>query len=150
VVTVADFERRWLDRLASGAKVLSRAGEPGETAFTHASIADEFVNSLGLKPIGFNWELLDASAPADGVRSALGEMAKALGSDLHNPSKQWLAPDQATHCARDFLDMFDRNDLTVVSNRYDGLWNPIAGGEVEWGFVSFDRQRIALLLLVAQ
>ncbi|MEL6531366.1 MAG: hypothetical protein AAFQ27_15515 [Pseudomonadota bacterium] len=150
MTTPEEFEQTWLPRLTQEASVLFRCGTPPKGAITHTSAADAFVRSLGLKPIGFNWELLDASADAQASRSAVGEITKAISSDLANPSQLWLAPDVAQSCAQDFLNLFDAADLTVVSNRHDGLWNPIAGGEVEWGFVGYDRHKIALLLLVAQ
>lgn len=145
---LAAFERDWLPHLEGGAKVLFRHGVPSDTAFTHTAIADEFVQSLGLKPIGFHWELLDAAAPEGEARSALGEITTALSQDLANPSKPWLNPEIANQCAHAFCSLFDDAGSTIVSNRYDGLWNPIAGGGVEWGFVGFDSRAIALLLLV--
>ena len=130
--------------------VLFRAGEPSPDAFVHSAIADAFAEELGLTPIGFNWELLDASASQDEPRSALGELTKALSHDIANPSTPWLDQSAAHQCANNFLSLFDAADRTVVSNRYDGLWNPISGGAVEWGFVGFDASRIAILLLVAK
>ena len=144
------FGAAWVDQLASGVMVLFRAGRPSPDAFIHSAIADAFAEELGLTPIGFNWELLDASAAENEPRSALCEITKALSHDIANPSTPWLDQDQARQCARDFLSLFDAGDRTVVSNRYDGLWNPISGGAVEWGFVGFDKNRIAILLLVAR
>ena len=145
-----DFAAAWCDRLSNGALVLFRHGAPADDAFTHSAIADAFAQSLGLTPIGFNWELLDAQGEVGDTRSALGEMTKALSHDLSNPSTPWLDHSIADRCARDFLALFDASRCTIVSNRYDGLWNPIAGGAVEWGFVGFDQSRIALLLLAAK
>ncbi len=150
MLTPEEFEERWLDRLSSGAKVIFRCGTLSDDALIHTAIADAFVESLGLKPIGFNWELLDFLAPIDGTRSAVGEIAKALSFDLNSPGKPWLQPGIARECAENFLGLFDPGDLTVVSNRYDGLWHPIAGGDVEWGFVGFDASSIGLLLLVSK
>lgn len=142
-----DFERAWAGRLAGGAQVFFRCGTPDPDAQIHTAIADAFAGSLGLTPIGFNWELLDAAAPADEPRSAMGEITNALSHDIGNPGKPWLDPETARKCAQDFLDLFASGSRTVVSNRFDGLWNPVAGKAVEWGFVGFDSDRVALLLL---
>lgn len=141
------FAKRWRPVLESGALVHfaygPRAGETGN----HCQVADRFVETLGLKTIGFNWQLLDAYAPEGEVRSGVGELVKAFTENLANPSQPWLSRDEGVACAKEFLDLFDPATLTLVSNRYDGLWNPIAGGATEWGFVGFDGEMIALLLL---
>ncbi|WP_299196217.1 hypothetical protein [uncultured Erythrobacter sp.] len=142
-----DFEEAWVERLAGGAQVLFRCGTPDPDAMIHTAIADAFAVSLGLKPIGFNWELLDAAAPAGEPRSAMGEITNALSHDIGNPNKDWLDPEVARQCASDFLGLLEKGACTITSNRFDGLWNPIAGNAVEWGFVGFDQRRIALLLL---
>lgn len=145
--TPEEFTEAWIERLSSGAQVLFRSGAPDPETLIHTAIADAFVRSVGLTPIGFNWELLDAAAPEHEPRSARAEIARALTHDIANPSQNWLDPDLARRCADAFLDLFDPATCTIVSNRYDGLWNPIAGREVEWGFVGFDGQRAALLLM---
>jgi len=150
LVNPDDFAAEWCDRLANGALVLFRHGAPADDAFTHSAIADAFIKSLGMTPIGFNWELLDAQGNVGDTRSALEEITKALSHDLSKPSTPWLDQPSADRCAREFLGLFDADRCTIVSNRFDGLWNPIAGGDVEWGFVGFDQSRIALLLLVAK
>ena len=144
---LAQFEAKWLNRLNQGARATFNYGKTASGAGLHSAEADAFVTGLGFKAIGFNWELLDASAKADEPRSALGEITRALASDIGNPSQNWLGGAAASECAEDFLAAFDRSALTVVSNRYDGLWNPISDAAVEWGFVCFDDRDIALLLI---
>ena len=143
------FIQRWRPVLEKGALVKFAYGPRAEPGGNHCQIADGFVGQLGLKEIGFNWELLDPHAPDGEARSAMGELLKSLTQNLENPSQSWLPRDEAKECAQAYLDLFDPATLTLVSNRYDGLWNPIAGGSTEWGFVGFDQAQIVLLLLVA-
>ena len=143
----AQFEARWLERLRNGAKVAFDFGSVPHNHSTPHAIADAFVSSFGLEPIGFNWELLDPSGDASAPRSALGEVTKALSGAISNPSEPWLSPKDAAECARDFLSFFEPGDLVVLANRYDGLWNPISGAANEWGFVAFDSEHIALFLI---
>ena len=133
--------------LESGALVKFAFGPRGSQSGNHCEVADQLVATLGLKQIGFNWELLDAAAPQDAPRSGKGELMKALTQNLTNPSQPWLSDAQANECASEFLGLFDPDTFTLASNRYDGLWNPIAGGSTEWGFVGFDEARVVLLLL---
>lgn len=141
------FAARWLPLLGTGARTLfhHRIGriEPAP----HSEIADGFIGGLGFQKIGFNWELLDASSGADGPRSAWAQMVQALAGDIANPAKPWLAQDDALACAGEFIALFDSGRRTLVSNRYDGLWNPISGAPVEWAFVGFDDKAIALLVI---
>ena len=118
-----------------------------ENAFTHTAIADAFVCAQGFSAIRFNWELLDAGALPPASRSAFGEISTALSGKLSNPNTPWLERGEAEQCAGDFLKLFDPQYCTIVSNRYDGLWHPISGAGVEWGFVGFDNGFAALLLL---
>lgn len=141
------FARRWRPVLESGALVHFAYGPRASGTGNHCEVADRFVDTLGLKTIGFNWQLLDPGAPQDEVRSGMGELVKAFTQNLVNPSQPWLSHGEGKACAREFLDLFDLHTLTLVSNRYDGLWHPIAGGATEWGFVGFDSDLIALLLL---
>ncbi len=141
------FQQEWLGQLNNGANAAFRFESYAPVMATPTAIADRFVSSLGFKAIGFNWELLDAFETASGPRSAFDEIAAAVGADIANPNQTRLAPSRSQACAAQFLDAFDQGTRTVVSNRYDGLWNPIAGHAVEWGFVAFDDQQIALLLL---
>jgi len=153
VLAVADlsklelFQQQWLSKLNSGANAIFRFENHTPGMATPSSIADRFVSSLGYKAIGFNWELLDAFETASGPRSAFDEVSTAVGTDIANPNQIRLEPSQSRACAAQFLGAFDQSTRTVVSNRYDGLWNPIAGHAVEWGFVAFDDSQIALLLL---
>lgn len=141
------FIERWRPVLESGALVKFAYGPRGSEPGNHCQIADRFVGALGLKTIGFNWELLDSDALQGSPRSGEGELLSALTTNLVNPSQPWLAQAEAKACADGFLNLFDRATLTLVSNRYDGLWNPIAGGTTEWGFVGFDAGKIVMLLL---
>ncbi|MFL0354946.1 hypothetical protein ACI5KX_00590 [Erythrobacter sp. GH1-10] len=141
------FRQRWQGRLNEGARTTFQFTERFGAIGLHSTIADEFVVSLGLSGIGFNWELLDASPEASGERAALTQLSEALAKDISNPSRAWLGDKEARACASELLACFDPATRTVVSNRYDGLWNPISGAPVEWGFVCFDDHRIALLLI---
>lgn len=145
------FIERWRPVLESGALVKFAYGPISSSGLrqsgNHCAVADEFVGTLGLKTIGFNWQLLDGNAPEGETRSGEGELLKALTQSLVNPSQPWLSEAEAKLCADEFLALFDPATLTLVSNRYDGLWNPIAGGTTEWGFVGFDAGKIVLLLL---
>ncbi len=141
------FAQEWLSRLRQGARIAFENAPLSERKGTHCDVADGFVEGLGLKPIGFNWELLDASGEIGMTRSALGELTQALSCDISNPSKPWLTYEAAEECSRQFLGLFDAAHMTVVANRYDGLWNPISGAINEWGFVAFDRSNAALLLI---
>ena len=144
------FEAEWLPRLNRGASTVFQFAEaPGESRL-HTAIADAFVSGLGYSAIGFNWELLDAEADAASPRSARGELTQAIANDIANPNSKWLGGYVASRCASDLLNAFDASTLTVVSNRFDGLWNPIAGADVEWAFVLFDDTQIALLLITPE
>lgn len=147
---LARFEAEWLPRLNAGAHTRFHHGLTPPDAGLHSAVADAFVHKHGYLPIGFNWELLDAHGDADSPRSAFGEITKAIANDISNPSKEWLGFTVGSRCAKDFLAAFDSSSLTVVSNRYDGLWNPISDASVEWGFVCFDDKHIALLLIAEQ
>ncbi|MEM6475761.1 MAG: hypothetical protein AAF687_06305 [Pseudomonadota bacterium] len=144
------FGAKWLPVIEPGARVMFEYAKLESLSGIHTSIADGFVERLGLKPIGFNWELLDANADASEPRCALGEMTQALAHDISNPSRDWLSRQTAQEAAQEFLEAFDPATRTLVSNRYDGLWNPIAGAAIEWGFVGYDDEQIALLLLIAR
>ena len=143
----AAFEDKWLSRLNTGANTRFVHGSMPEGGGLYFAIADGFVSASGFSPIGFNWELLDTSGDPSAVRSAHGEVVKALSNRISDYGRPWLARDEAVQCASDFFGLFDPADLTVVSNRYDGLWNPISGAAVEWGFIAFDDSNIALLLI---
>ncbi|MEL7445308.1 MAG: hypothetical protein AAGK02_05780 [Pseudomonadota bacterium] len=144
----AAFEAKWLQRLREGAKVAFQHGPVSQDQLVHHAIADAFVETHGLKPIGFNWELLDAGSDMQAPRAALSEISSAFANTISNSNREWLGMKVGEQIAHDFLALFDSLTRTVVSNRYDGLWNPISGAAVEWGFVGFDDKRIALLLIV--
>lgn len=147
---LARFEGQWLTRLNQGARTAFHHGLTASDAGLHSAVADAFVAEHGYNPIGFNWELLDPHGDPDRPRSAFGEITQAIANDISNPSKDWLGAATARLCAHELLAAFDSKTLTVVSNRFDGLWNPISGAGVEWGFVCFDDKHIALLLIAAQ
>ncbi|MFU7529121.1 hypothetical protein [Qipengyuania sp. ASV99] len=141
------FAARWLPLLNNGARAQFHHRIGPIMPAPHSEIADGFIGGLGFAKIGFNWELLDALPGADGPRSAWAQMEQALAGDIANPARPWLAQADAAACARDFIALFDPERRTLVANRYDGLWNPIAGAAVEWAFVGFDDKAIALLLI---
>nr|WP_298931514.1 hypothetical protein [uncultured Erythrobacter sp.] len=144
---LSQFRADWLARINSGAKTIFEYGALEGGVGLHASVADQYVSALGFKAIGFNWELLDASADSASPRSAIAELTAAMANDISNPSQAWLGDKAARQAADALINGFDRGTLTVVANRYDGLWNPISGAAVEWGFVLFDSAKIALLLI---
>ncbi|QFT76599.1 hypothetical protein [Erythrobacter sp. THAF29] len=145
--SIEAFRKKWLARLNRGARTTLEHASIDWVPGLHSAVADKFVTGLGFKAIGFNWELLDASPDASGPRVALTQLTEAFANDISNPSNVWLGTEEARECARDFLAAFDPATRTVVSNRYDGLWNPVSGASVEWGFVAYDAERIALLLI---
>ncbi|AWW73442.1 hypothetical protein CD351_03250 [Erythrobacter sp. KY5] len=144
---VAQFRTSWLPVLNDGAATLLIHVEGEGEIAPHTLIADNFVGEYGYRRIGFNWELLDASPDAQGSRAAEHQLVEALSKNIANPSKQWLSKKSASACAKEFLALFRPEDRTVVSNRYDGLWNPISQASNEWAFVGFDRQLSVLLLI---
>lgn len=113
---------------------------------THCDVADAAASGLGLKTIGFNWELLDAEGGFQDPRSALGTIAGALKSDMEFPQQSWLGADGSAACAQDFLALFN-TPRTILSNRLEGLWNPVSDARIEWAFVGFDDAHAALLLI---
>ncbi|BDI60010.1 hypothetical protein [Qipengyuania nanhaisediminis] len=146
---LARFRETWLARLNEGAEtLLFHEANPVEGGL-HTRIADDFVASHGYKPIGFNWELLDAAPGATGKRAAPSQLAEAFAGRIENPRQEWLSRPDAEACAEAFLALFDEPPLTLVSNRYDGLWNPISSAHDQWAFVGFDRGATALLLITA-
>lgn len=112
----------------------------------HFACADAFVTALGHKPIGVNWELLDAEAEADGPRSAQAALAEAFRNNMVFSNQPWLGEAGAHRMARDFLDCFNPASRQIVTNRMYFGWHPITTASIEWAFVSFDDTAIALLL----
>lgn len=144
---LAQFAQDWDARLNQSGRATFQYGEmQGEIAAPYV-VANRFVQMLGYQIIGHNWEMLDCYGAMGEPRAALTNVVAAMQSDLTQPSKEWLGPEPAKACAQQFCDAFDRSTRTIVSNRYDGLWHPIAGNPVEWAFVGYDDCQIALLLL---
>ncbi len=139
------FISRWRQPLEARAQIVFRASERGYGGGNYCAVANAFVEQHGFKPIGFNWELLDPEASPDKPRSARGVIAEAFARDMALPQTQWLG-ETAKDCAADFVALFDQSERTIVSNRMGDLWNPLTDARIEWGFVGFDAERIALLL----
>ncbi len=112
----------------------------------HFACADAFVTALGHKPIGVNWELLDAEAEPDGPRSACAALAQAFRANMVFSNTPWLGEARAGQMAREFIDCFDPSTRQIVTNRMYFGWHPITTASIEWAFVAFDDTAIALLL----
>ena len=141
------FIARWSDRLcAESAEVRIIARPAGDTAALHTARADAFVTGLGYKPIGGNWELLDAEGAPDASRSALAALVEAFSRNMVYSSEPWLGEADALAMGADFLACFDPATRQIVTNRMYFGWNPITEATFEWAFVAFDDQAIALLL----
>jgi hypothetical protein len=146
------FIAAWRGPLESGAEVIFRARTLGGDGGAPVQVADRFVAEQGFKPIGFDWEMLDASAGADAPRSALGAFVDALAKDLAMRG-EWLGEARATECGRAFIGCFDPARATILANHIvrDGGksegWFPISTAPLEWAFIGYDDSAIALLLL---
>lgn len=140
------FIAKWRASLEAQAKLTFLCAEIEESFDPPQVIADRFVRSRGFKPIGHNWELLDAAPDASGGRSAAEIIADALAKDMVF-GKEWLGSKPAMECANEFLSAFTPERRTILSNRYDGLWNPITNAQIEYAFVGFDDRKIALLVV---
>lgn len=112
----------------------------------HITCADTFVTELGYRPIGSSWRLLDAEAGPDGARSAQAALVRAFSANMVFSSAPWLGEGAARDMARAFLDCFDPATRQIVTNRMHFGWNPIADATIEWAFVAYDDDAIALLL----
>ncbi len=145
-MSAATFWSDWGAALEEGARVVFRAMPLPDAPGNHCQIADAAAAQLGLKTIGYNWELLDADGGAGDARSALGVIAGALENDMEFPKQAWLGADGAAACAQDFCALFDA-PRTLVSNRLEGLWNPLTDARIEWAFVGMDNAHMAILLL---
>ena len=74
------FITYWRPVLESGALVKFAYGPRGARSGNHCQVADQLVATLGLKQIGFNWELLDAAAPeADLAKPCSEESSSCRG-----------------------------------------------------------------------
>lgn len=144
------FFERWRGALTDGAEIRFEAQLLDNPPLLHTAVADDFVRSLGLRPIGQNWEMLDADAAPDAARSALAALQDALSHDMALPKQAWLGVERAAQCGSEFLACFDPSARTVLTNRMDFGWNPVTNAAIEWAFVGFDDRRIALLLLTAE
>jgi hypothetical protein len=145
------FRARWHLRLnADGATVRIAADALTTPPGLHAACADAFVTSLGLTPIGGNWELLDAEVDPAGPRSARAALVEAFARNMVFAQQPWLGEDDALVMGEDFLACFDPNSRQIVTNRMYFGWNPITTASIEWAFVAFDQAAIALLLATAE
>ncbi len=140
------FVSRWIGKLEERARVVFEVVTLPEVTGTHCDVADAVAKGFGQKTIGFNWEMLDSEGGFQGPRTALGTIAGALEADMEYPKQTWLGADDAAACAQDFLALFN-TPRTILSNRLEGLWNPISDARIEWAFVGFDGAHAALLLL---
>lgn len=116
----------------------------------HFACADSFVTGLGYKPIGGNWELLDADCQAEAPRSARSAFVEAFANDMVYSREPWLGRAAALALAEDFLGCFKPHARQIVTNRMYFGWNPITEATFEWAFVAFDDSAIALLLATAE
>ncbi len=144
------FRDRWRDALASRATFVFHCAEIDPSFDPPQQVADDFVAQFGFTPIGFNWEMLDAAPGASGARSAAVVIADAFARDMVLSKQDWLGEERALNCAKEFVAAFRPDRRTVLSNRFDGLWNPISPSTFEWAFVGFDDRKIALLLVMAR
>lgn len=140
------FEARWRAALEERARLILDVRPCGEMAGNHCEMGDQLSLASGLKPIGFNWELLDPEAAPDAPRSASGVIAGALSHDMEFPQQEWLGEVAALDCARDFLALFGL-DATFMSNRIEDYWNPLTSARIEWAFAGFDAGRAGLMVL---
>ncbi len=140
------FNAAWLNALEERARVIFEVMPMPDMLGNHCQVADAAAAKLDLNTIGYNWELLDAEGGIDGARSALGVIAGALENDMEYPRQTWLGADGAAACAQDFIGLFE-TPRTFVSNRLEGLWNPLTNARIEWAFVGMDGANAALLLI---
>ena len=140
------FKAAWLNALEERSRVIFEVMPMPDMPGNHCQIADALAAQLDLQTIGYNWELLDAEGALGDARSALSVIAGALGNDMEFPQQAWLGADGAAACAQDFIGLFDA-PRTIVSNRLEGLWNPLTDARIEWAFVGMDGAHAALLLI---
>lgn len=149
------FIADWRASLETNAAVFFEARTLGSLESAPPQIADRFVCECGFTPIGVHWEMLAPEASPYEPRSARGAFKDALAMDLVMKSK-WLGDARALECGEQFLRAFDPAWATIVTNhivRAQGMseaWNPISDWTLEWAFVGFDREAIALLLVMAE
>ena len=149
------FIADWREPLSGCAEAVFHAVPRAGLSGAAPQIADQLVSAQGYKPIGFDWELLDTAAAPTAPRSALGAFEDALAMDL-TMKNEWLGPERALRCGRDFISAFAAHTATVLTNhivREGGKsegWNPISGAAYEWAFIGFDDSAAALLLITAE
>lgn len=142
-----DFVAVWRPRLSGDHAHVVLAARPLDTPpGLHTACADAFVTGLGYRPIGGNWELLDADAEPGEPRSALASLVEAFAHNMVHSREPWLGEADALAMGRDFLACFDPATRQIVTNRMYFGWNPITDATVEWAFVAFDGDAAALLL----
>ena len=146
-MTLDGFRAEWGEALEARARLVLAEISLPENAATHCDIGDAIAISEGLKPITYNWELLDVEAAHTEPRSALGVIAGALESDMEFPKEAWLGPDGAVACAQDFLALLDP-PRTLIANRIEDYWNPLSDARIEWAFVGFDAEWAVLMLVM--
>ncbi|MDN3646675.1 hypothetical protein QWY75_10735 [Pontixanthobacter aestiaquae] len=144
------FIADWREPLESQADVLFEARMRDTPPGIHTEIADSLVESLGLTPIGVNWEMLDDAADRDEPRSAVAAFCDALSNNMVFSSTKWLGEGKAAQCYSDFVGSFKHYNRTILTNRLEWGWNPISQATLEWAFIGFDDRKIALLLLTAE
>lgn len=141
------FLARWQASIEARAGLIFDLHSRNEFSGNHAEIADQLAVRNDLTPIGFNWEMLDPMGDVTDPRSALGILIRAFETDMEYPKQDWFGCERAQQCARDFLDLFDRERATILSNRIEDYWNPLTAAKIEWAFVGFDGECAALLVL---
>lgn len=155
LVRLEAFIEQWRAPLQTKAAIVFEAREIGDMAGAPPQVADRFVIECGFKPIGVHWEMLDPEAGPTESRSATGAFRDALAKDLVMKS-MWLGDTKALECAEQFVGAFDPAWATILTNHItrDGgkseAWNPISDRSLEWAFVGYDRDAIALLLITAE
>ena len=144
------FFEAWRGPLERQAGVLFEARLHHGASIGDTAIANRLVESLGLQPIGFNWEMLDASQDDNVPRSAIAAFSDALSKNMAFPSREWLGVDCAKQCGSEFIESFKPDTRTILTNRLDMGWNPISAATIEWAFIGSDERKIALLLVTAE
>jgi hypothetical protein len=145
-----EFIAAWRPRFGKHRDVRFAAQALDAPPGLHFALADGFVTGLGYKAIGANWELLDADGAPDAPRSAHAAFVEAFANDMVFSREPWLGPEAALALAEDFLACFEPRSRQIVTNRMYFGWNPITEATLEWAFVAFDDQAIALLLTTAE
>ena len=141
------FLEQWCGPIEERARLVFEEVPLPRDALTHVAIGDAVASAMGLKPIGFNWELLDADGALGESRSALTVITRATEADMEFPKESWLGEEGARRFAQDFVSLFDA-PRTVLSNRLEEYWNPLTDAKIEWAFVGYDASKACLMLLL--